>query len=74
MGDGDEAPVDRVSKLKGQCHEIFDLRYFVMHQFPPSPRVSLEVNLKFAAKDAPPVSLTLAAKRNNLQSETPERK
>ena len=37
-------PLYRIGKpwhgLKGQCHEIFDFRFFSMNQFPPSPWVS----------------------------------
>ncbi len=51
--------------LKGQCHEIFDFRFFVMNRFPPSPWVSYQGRFKFfqkfaeifAAQGTPPVSL-----------------
>jgi hypothetical protein len=37
--------------LKGQCHGIFDFRFFSMNQFPPNPGINdtSSIGDKFAA-------------------------
>ncbi len=63
--------------LKGQCHEIFDFRFFCMNQFPPSLWDYHSGHFKFfrkaeeifAAQGAPPVSLTPVANEKKIQSE-----
>ncbi len=55
--------------VSGQCHEIFDFRFFFMNQFPPGPWVYQKGRFKFfwkfaeifAAQGTPPVSLTPVA-------------
>ncbi len=34
-------------ELKGQCHEIFDFRFFFMDQFPPNPWGHRKCSFKF---------------------------
>ncbi len=55
--------------LKGQCHEIFDFRFFSWISFPQAPLGPFRIFRKFAAQGAPPVSLTQVANGKNLQSE-----
>ncbi len=40
------------ASLKGQCHEIFDFRFFFLNQFPTSPWVSHYGRLEFFQKFA----------------------
>ncbi len=52
-----------VVSLKGQCHEIFDFRFFTWISFPQAPDCTVSNFFRklaeiFAAQGAPPVSLT----------------
>jgi hypothetical protein len=59
--------------LKGQCHEIFEFRFF--HDAVSSKALSIPLGLLrkfteiFAAQGAPPFSLKPVSKGKNLQTE-----
>jgi hypothetical protein len=63
--------------LKGQCHEIFDFRFFTWISFPPASDDTIKAVSNFfrkfaeifAAQGASPVALTPSANGKNLQSE-----